>query len=217
MHVTRTTQPKAQQAQRPPRGEAIAGQAGQDAREAEKAARLAALRERVFQLCDTELRKLARGAGQDPAFARGLRSIAAEMAHDREALATVQRGYQVLEDILRARDTARDMLKAKVGDNRQPWTALRGLVSLLDGRPELRFHYPEGEATFTHREVVLRRFDSEDFLGLRRPATVRELALLCLWLDAVHGVHEGRIGKPTPWPIVKAEEDAIRLARKRLR
>jgi len=63
---------------------------------------------------------------------------------------------------------------------------------------------------------VLRLFDKPNFVEQHRHATLRELALLSLFMDPGHGI-EGRVGERdlgTVWSIFKHEENAIRLARR---
>jgi hypothetical protein len=186
----------------------------------------AEMRSLVLRRCTDELRVLANGKESNPdALLRGLRSIAAEMVADREALKAVERGYQLLAEIRDARDEARRLIESLQGSQSSnsrlgasPWNDLASLVELLSGRQEFHFYYPEGTVNVTHREVVLRYFDNGEFLGrIGRHATVRELALLSLFLDPDQGVHEGRGTRQTWWAALKAEEDAIRIARKRLR
>jgi hypothetical protein len=182
------------------------------------------MRSNVLRWCEGELRELATKDKADAdAFLRGLRSIAADIESARQELKAVQHCHHLLMAIRNVRDEAKCLLKkSQPGSMSQvhahSWNHLASLVELLNGREELFFSYPEGTRDLTHRELVLRQFDNGRFLGhYGRRADTRELALLSLFLDPDHGVTDGRGDKGTYWDVVKTEEDAIRIARKRLR
>jgi hypothetical protein len=225
------TNRKAAQAKRPPRGEAQAPAAGQDARQGTKAPQTREeLRARVLDRCERELRDLASGPRGNPdAFIRGLRSVAVDIEMSYPELRTVQKGYQLLTQIRDARDEAQKLLTSQQDSplaKQAPLNALANIVELLrsvpgaraQGRTEFFFHYPEETKHVTRREQVLRQFDNRNFVGQHRHATLRELALLSLFMDPDHGI-EGRVGRSlgTVWSIFRREENAIRLARERLR
>ncbi len=188
------------------------------------------LRARVLDRCKRELRNLDSGPRGNPdAFIRGLRSIAHVLEMSCSELKTVQRGYQLLTQIRDARDEAQKLLASQQDAplaRQAPLNALANIVELLrsvpgacpEGRKEF-FLYSEENKHVTRRELVLRLFDKPNFVEQHRHATLRELALLSLFMDPGHGI-EGRVGERdlgTVWSIFKHEENAIRLARERLR
>jgi len=66
---------------------------------------------------------------------------------------------------------------------------------------------------------VLRLFDKPNFVEQHRHATLRELALLSLFMTRAMAsrAESARRDLGTVWSIFKHEENAIRLARERLR
>jgi len=94
---------------------------------------------------------------------------------------------------------------------------LRQLVehfAKLSHRPKPSPDEIEEHDGWTRRQYVLHEFDSENFLGLRREATVGELAAISLLLDPEHGCGDRRrAGTTKAWRILKQERDAMRRAR----
>ena len=237
MKATKTTPETKRQAKPAHASKAKAAPAGGEASDGAKTAQrpprrqrrtIAEMRAMVLCECEKELCELAsegdrkaRTEGKEgvapDTFLRGLRSIAADFVVDRQRLQAIQRGYGLLTTIRNARDEAQRLLSERGDYQQAPFQQLARLVTLLKDRNELFFSYPEEAADFTRRELVLRAFDTQDFLGLRRLGSIRELALLTLYCDPDHGVDEGRGSKQTWFELRKAEMNAIRLARKRLR
>jgi len=180
------------------------------------------LRARVLDRCKRELRNLDSGPRGNPdAFMQGTAFYRARLRNELFELKTVQRGYQLLTQIRDARDEAQKLLASQQDAplaRQAPLNALANIVELLrsvpgacpEGRKEF-FLYSEENKHVTRRELVLRLFDKPNFVEQHRHATLRELALLSLFMDPGHGI-EGRVGERDLGPCgpyFKHEENAI--------
>jgi hypothetical protein len=199
------------------------------------------LRARVAARCEQELRALCRrdGSVEQDVFIAGLKGMRDELDNERLRALPRAEATRAIREIARAVDRADAALKSLRSDELlEP--SLRDLLAIVDalgqipeltdlrlairGRPknakddDWEFAFTAELSKYQRRQIV-QQFARVPFLGLNRPPSVRELAILSLFFDPEHGCDARRTSSlpplKSPAAVIKAEMDAMRHVVKR--